>query len=255
MNTPTEAQLNDPKWWDENAPEGATHVAWLNHGWTWWKPGEKKCGMLWHRRFSEWQERYDESIAKHRRPTRPEPQEWDGEGLPPIGCECEVDVSLVDLRKDYLEPFRWCEVLAHRDDCPIVWIPSINLAAKVCNRKAFRPLRTPEQRERDRAVNAEPQPEHEPVADRIMELGNQVHNLGCEVQNDEVLADGCEQIREQLWYLAGQARKARERDQVVNAALLLDEYPSGEGSGGLMSRRAFCEALYDTGMLRKAGGE
>lgn len=181
MNTPTEAQLNDPKWWDENAPEGATHLAWLNHGWTWWKPGEKKCGMLWHRRFSEWQERYDESIAKHRRPTKPEPQEWDGEGWTPIGCQCERFIGDEVYRVTVVAHFDG-EVVVHQEDAAPEYTG--------VDPGYLRPPRTKEQ---------------------------------------------------------------RDRDQAVNAALLLNEYPSGEGSGGLMSRRAFCEALYDAGMLRKAG--
>lgn len=26
-----------------------------------------------------------------KRPAKPEPKEWDGEGLPPVGCECEIN--------------------------------------------------------------------------------------------------------------------------------------------------------------------
>jgi hypothetical protein len=77
-------------------------------------------------------------------------QEWDSEGLPPVGCECEVDMQLVELDAGtYINPWRWCEVLAHRDDCAILWIPSANRVLKVRDRKAFRPLKSPQERQRE----------------------------------------------------------------------------------------------------------
>lgn len=38
-----------------------------------------------------------------------------------------------------------------------------------------------------------------------------------------------------------------ERDKAVEAMLALDVYPKGDAAGGLMSRKAFCEALFDAG--------
>lgn len=45
---------------------------------------------------------------------------------------------------------------------------------------------------------------------------------------------------------------AEERTKAVDEMLALDSYPNGELAGGLMSRRSFCEALYDAGIRRQA---
>lgn len=37
MTHPTTEQLNDPMWWAENAPEGATHGVVTVHGTQWYK--------------------------------------------------------------------------------------------------------------------------------------------------------------------------------------------------------------------------
>lgn len=86
MKAPTREQLNDPSWWDENAPEGATHakfgdrITWLRYeygiwrfwqGSCWSRPSVRPAGDLF------------------ARPTRPSAPDWDGEGPPPVGCECE----------------------------------------------------------------------------------------------------------------------------------------------------------------------
>lgn len=163
MNTPTEAQLNDPKWWDENAGT-ASHYCVRN------------------RQF------YDSRLHPccYERPVKPKAE-------------------------------RLAQHLAERD--------------------AFL------------AEDAGPQPEQESIADRIMELGNQVHNLACEVQNDEALADELEDIRGRLWDLGGKVRKARKREELISAAIKACPCP------GSRHTRIDVEALYDAGMLRKAGGE
>lgn len=88
MTAPTQQQLKDPKWWDREAPEGATHVIfgdfrrWLmyDHGiWRFWeggwwsRPSVKPAGKIL------------------TRPAKPEPKEWDGEPdayMCPAGCGC-----------------------------------------------------------------------------------------------------------------------------------------------------------------------
>ena len=93
------------------------------------------------------------------------------------------------------------------------------------------------------------QPEQEPVADRIMELGNQVHNLACEVQYDEALAGELEDIRGRLWDLGGKVRKAQEREEVIKLAREATDRMAGQKVEVPLGH------LYDIGMLRKAGDQ
>ena len=55
-----------------------------------------------------------------------------------------------------------------------------------------------------RPVNANPMDDNCPAA-RIGELGNQVHNLGCDYQNDEDLSDELGQVAVTLWDIAKKA--------------------------------------------------
>ena len=98
--------------------------------------------------------------------TQPEAPEWDGEGLPPAGCECEV--SWGHLGNEYHR----CTILAFDSmGHPIVEMDDLYIkqAPKACR---FRPLRTPAQRAEDEAVRrimritAEAQPIGEDVAER-----------------------------------------------------------------------------------------
>jgi hypothetical protein len=70
----------DPAYWDENAPEGATHRSAKTGAWF-----QIINGSVWEWIDDGWMPK--ELIP---RPTKPEPQAWDGEGYPPIGCDCEV---------------------------------------------------------------------------------------------------------------------------------------------------------------------
>ena len=87
-------------------------------------------------------------------------------------------------------------------------------------------------------------------AARINELGNQVHNLGCEYQNDEDLSDELGKFASSLWDLAKKAPSRtpaqREREEVINHALQACPFPA------TVSTRIDIEALYDAGMLRRA---
>lgn len=44
---------------------------------------------------------------------------------------------------------------------------------------------------------------------------------------------------------------APDREQAVQEMLLLDVYPFGEERGGVMSRKAFCEAMHDAGYRKQ----
>ena|SRR5690554_4147267 len=72
--------------------------------------------------------------------------EWNGEGLPPVGIECEV-----------LWRGNWvvCEVLAHRKNFAVVYLPN-EVTAGLARIGDCRPIRTPEQiaaQERERALD------------------------------------------------------------------------------------------------------
>lgn len=148
MNAPTEAQLRDPKWWDDNAPEGATHAIFgdftrwlmLDHGiWRFWEGG-------WWSRPSV--KPAGEILA---RPTKPAAPEWDGEGLPPVGCECEYRIGGGETE---WYPCTVKYVLAGDPDPDadgwraVVWCPRLEKDQLAhLPRFQFRPLRTKEQRE------------------------------------------------------------------------------------------------------------
>jgi len=67
-----------------------------------------------------------------------------------------------------------------------------------------------------RPAKPDPREWRESIVDRIGELGNQVHNLGCDWQNDEDISDELSQISVQLWevqkqaYIRTQAERERE---------------------------------------------
>lgn len=110
MKAPTEEQLRDPAWWDENAPDDA-EIVWLV-----WN-GAPRIASLSRIAWAKWGEGIvcgqDQATQYHHRPAKPEPtkegrlaqhiaerdaflaedepqpQERNGEGLPPVGCECE----------------------------------------------------------------------------------------------------------------------------------------------------------------------
>ncbi|WP_338570548.1 hypothetical protein VRB37_16630 [Erwinia billingiae] len=73
--------------------------------------------------------------------------EWDGEGLPPVGCECEW---LASGDHDWLK----IRVLDYNED--EVWLLPLNGAQSftVGNPDGFRPFRTEEERRRETAAEA-----------------------------------------------------------------------------------------------------
>lgn len=115
--------------------------------------------------------------------------EWDGEGLPPVGIDCEW------LWSSTIGEYVAVRVVGHDEDRAVVRFISSDRKGEYDSDRQhndygypiFRPMRTPEQ-----------------IA-------------------------------------------AEERKVAIDEMLALDNYPKGALAGGLMSRRAFCEALYDAG--------
>ena len=104
----------------------------------------------------------------------------------------------------------------------------------------------------------EPMDDNCPAA-RIGELGNQVHNLGCDYQNDEDLSDELGQVAVTLWGLAKKAA-IRTRAQIEREELLtsiIEDYrksinsPASTVELNLISD--FANYLYEIRLLRRAG--
>lgn len=92
--------------------------------------------------------------------------------------------------------------------------------------QAISPLRIARPEAIPRPAKPEPKEWQESILDRIGELGNQVHNLGCNWQNDEDISEELGKISVQLWELQKQAhiRTQAERDkaelnQIIDAAM------------------------------------
>lgn len=156
MKTPTDEQLRDPKWWDENAPEGATHFAPQKFGWdagVFWRI-EKGAGVeawaITDRGFvyypePTWTE--DSFVGAVQRPTpNAYVSEWDGVGLPPVGCECECMRHGLWVK---------CEIGAHGEDhaCPVAFAQT-EFDCQVLDERMFRPLRSQAERERREVIEA-----------------------------------------------------------------------------------------------------
>lgn len=150
MKAPTKEQLNDPKWWDENAPEWARSfgLAGIPRNPVFFNLKQYKY-LEGNRREVDFGETHTYSLGDIEyvasRPTK-QSQEWNGEGLPPVGST-QRDCELVGIHGD-VEQF---EVVAHRNGAAIVYVPLDDnggdaFPAIPCD---FRPLRTKEQRERD----------------------------------------------------------------------------------------------------------
>lgn len=151
MTRPTEQQLNDPKWWDENAPFGATHINVFDAGSKWWR---KRDGCVYEFKSAEWSERliWPESLSP--RPTNPV---WSGDGLPPVGCECEYRARGGSLNNGPYIEWRRCKILAVTKLYAIMrliepGVSSDHECSVSLSRADFRPLRTPEQRQRDELI-------------------------------------------------------------------------------------------------------
>lgn len=164
--------MNHPNW--KTAPERATHyqhprdnsgfynaVYWRldAHGIpaeAWSVHGEN---FFYHPSPTHTIDQFDERLIP--RPTELALPAWDGQGLPPVGFECEIHGTVgQELRR---QEFTWVPVLviAHTDfgGAPIAVAKAIDGTATLGWGTAikFRPIRTPEQiasEERKRAIKA-----------------------------------------------------------------------------------------------------
>jgi hypothetical protein len=143
----------DADYWDEVAPEGATHFMYSEKFVKWvggvelsfYVSSERK----WKKSFCSWSlQQYidcgDYMIAK---PTKPAAQEWDGEGLPPVGWHGECTWGNKE----------------NSHECVI--LPGLKIAINFytswsvdqisqLEEVEFRPIRSQEQREREEIINA-----------------------------------------------------------------------------------------------------
>lgn len=80
------------------------------------------------------------------RPAKEIETEWDGKGLPPIGCECEV--------KNTRGEWRECLIVGYNKACTVFYCDSWTVGSDYDAFPAseFRPIRTKEQRFRDELV-------------------------------------------------------------------------------------------------------
>lgn len=136
--------------WDK-APEDATHACVdMAGGWTWMKVNLiGSVNHYWHNRFSEWRLRSPRTAeVAIPRPEEPAAPEWNGEGLPPVGCEFEFSYNgcsweeRVMLFNDGIT----C-LMAHRKYPANRWHYKSDDPDVQC-----RPLRTKEQRDREEVV-------------------------------------------------------------------------------------------------------
>lgn len=138
MSIDIERLKNDREYWDSVAPEGATHYAKSGN---WWKLGENGWSLF---KSGRWVEIPSfPLLAIERPPEKLQAVEWDGTGLPPVGCECEV--------KAWAASWFTCAVLAHDGESVVCRMGDDypNSAYDGFTDAEFRPIRTKEQRERD----------------------------------------------------------------------------------------------------------
>ena len=142
--TDTERLATDRAYWDEVAPEGAE--AFIDGAFTKWDRGRELSfnRPIWIESPAPW------SVKKYLasrlfevvlRPTARE--EWDGTGLPPVGVECEC------LFND-----GWAKVLVLSVNGYEAWVRrprGSHIVSEGLGNK-FRPIRTPEQRERQSVI-------------------------------------------------------------------------------------------------------
>lgn len=151
---PTDEQLRDPKWWDEVAPEWATHYV-ISHcatpgGWYELK-GIGAFKMFYNSEEYEFQiDNYrKESLDVYERPTKPVAPEWDGSGArPPVDTAFEFSTNGQS----------WEERVMLFDDGITCLMANRKYPANRWHYKCddpgwdCRPIRTPEQREREEII-------------------------------------------------------------------------------------------------------
>jgi hypothetical protein len=119
----------DAEYWDEVAPEGATHFMYSEKFVKWvdgvelsfYVSSERK----WKKSFCSWslQQYIDCGNYMIAKPTKPAAQEWDGTGLPPVGADKTVFVPFMamSLRASANTESTW-SVIAHHSGMAVVVI-------------------------------------------------------------------------------------------------------------------------------------
>ena len=96
-------------------------------------------------------EQYESALAAAQQPV------WNGEGLPPVGCQCEIGVSTPYLNIPHPEG-AVVKIYSHfTDDRGVELAAFVDAAGKVggvCTSLCFRPIRSEAERKRDEALNA-----------------------------------------------------------------------------------------------------
>ena len=138
MNIDTKRLAKDRAYWDEVAPEGAevlidgVFVKWAS------RTELRFTGGTWGESLAPWSVKRYIASRLFEIVLRPDaPEQWIG-GLPPVGTECEVD----DVDQGWISA-----IVIGRDDAEGVVV--CKTAYGYDGYEEFRPLRTPEQRERE----------------------------------------------------------------------------------------------------------
>ena len=140
----------DAGYWDEVAPEGATHYDPEDMGDPWMRELESNWMFYWESKRG-WVRYLQKAMLARivaRLVIRPDAQEeWTGTGRPPVGCICEAvwleppDGGGRDFESVHIKAYFGSQV----------WFESQSLDEVVCEIRdcEFRPIRTQAQRERD----------------------------------------------------------------------------------------------------------
>ncbi|MDW2743659.1 hypothetical protein [Atlantibacter subterraneus] len=95
-------------------------------------------------------EQYEKALAASQHPV------WNGEGLPPVGCQCEIGASTPYLNIPHPEG-AVVKIYSHfTDDRGVELAAFVDAAGKVggvCTAKCFRPIRSEADKKRDEAVS------------------------------------------------------------------------------------------------------
>jgi len=91
-------------------------------------------------------EAFDSIKVKERTP------EWDGDGLPPVGCRVEYTCKQPDLGHPAIEAGKWYggTIIAYYDEC--VWTSDNGI--RHLSNTIFRPMRSEEDKKRYAAIEA-----------------------------------------------------------------------------------------------------
>lgn len=134
----------------EGAPEWATECVWndkAGESFSYWlNPKENKMLATWMNGSPDiWAGIYGHRnyIKAERRPIS-DPV-WDGEGLPPVGVECEMEND----RGTWLP----VDVIAHKDGFAFGWSYGYRMVLHSDKTEGFRPIRSPEDVARDEAID------------------------------------------------------------------------------------------------------